>query len=84
MSGPTGTPVREQVKAVAGGVLAGLGTLGGALADGAVTPLEWVAVAIAVVVTYGAVFGVGQPAPLPHLTAAEHRRLADQQEAAQR
>jgi hypothetical protein len=84
MGGPTSTPVREQVKAVAGGVLAGLGALGTALADGAVTPLEWVLVATAAVGIYGAVFGVPQPAPLPHLTAAEHRRLAAQQEAAQR
>jgi hypothetical protein len=53
-------PLREQVKAVLSGVVAGLGTLGTALADGAVSPAEWVAVALAAVLAYGVVYRVGQ------------------------
>jgi hypothetical protein len=68
---------REQAKAITGGVLAGLGALGTALADGAVTPLEWVLVASAAVGIYGAVYGIPQPAPLPALTAHELRGMAD-------
>lgn len=55
---PATTPVREQAKAVIGGVLAGLAALGTALADGTVSPVEAVGIAIAVIATYGTVFGV--------------------------
>jgi hypothetical protein len=75
---------REQVKAIVGGILAGLGTLGGALTDGHVTALEWVAVALAAVVTYSTVFGIPQPAPLPSLTAHELRGMADRVARAER
>jgi hypothetical protein len=71
------TPVREQVKAITGGVLAGLIALGTALVDSGVTPLEWVLVAVAAVGTYGGVYGIPQPAPLPTLTSAELRGMAD-------
>lgn len=49
---------REQVKAILSGVLAGLGTLSTALVDGAVTPAEWTAVAIATVAAYALVYRV--------------------------
>jgi hypothetical protein len=78
------TPVKEQVKAITGGVLAGLVALGTALADGGVTPLEWVLVATAVVGTYGGVYGIPQPAPLPALTAHELRGMADRVARAER
>lgn len=63
MSTPVDFTVKEQAKAIVGGVLAGLTSLGVALApdkDGlvAVTPAEWVAVAVAALGTYAAVFGV--------------------------
>jgi hypothetical protein len=45
----------EYAKAIAAAVAGGLGTLGTALADGAVTPAEWVAVALATLVASGLV-----------------------------
>lgn len=72
--------LREQLKAITGGVLAGLLSLGGALADGQVIPLEWVAVAVAAVGTYGGVYRIKQPASLatlPHLTSTELFKLAE-------
>lgn len=51
----------KPVKAVVGGLIAGLGALGAALTDERVTAGEWVAVALAVVVTGGAVYGVKNP-----------------------
>lgn len=73
--------IREQAKAITGGALAGLLSLGGALADGQVIPLEWVAVAVAAVGTYGGVYRVGQPVrldQLPALTPDELFGLAEQ------
>lgn len=58
MSTPADFTAKEQAKAVVGGVLAGLTALGTALTDGAVSPDEWVAVAVATLGTYAAVFGV--------------------------
>lgn len=58
MSTPVDFTVKEQAKAIVGGVLAGLTALGTALTDGAVSPAEWVAVAVAALGTYAAVFGV--------------------------
>lgn len=72
--------IREQAKAITGGVLAGLLSFGGTLADGQVIPLEWVAVAVAAVGTYGGVYRVGQPtslAKLPALTSTELFKLAE-------
>lgn len=72
--------LKEQAKAITGGVLAGLLSLGGALADGQVIPLEWVAVAVAAVGTYGGVYRIPQStslAKLPHLSADELFRLAE-------
>lgn len=46
------------VKAIVGALLAGLTALGTALADGTVQPVEWVGVAVALIATFGAVFGV--------------------------
>jgi hypothetical protein len=71
------TPVKEQVKAITGGVLAGLIALGTALVDGQVSWLEWVLVGTAAVGTYTGVYNTPQPAPLPTLTAAELRGMAD-------
>lgn len=51
--------VRRQAKALLGAAVAGLTALGTALADGEVTQLEWTTIALAVVATYGGVFGVG-------------------------
>ena len=45
----------EYAKAVAAAVAGGLGTLGTALADGTVTPAEWVAVALATLAASGLV-----------------------------
>jgi len=60
---PLTTPVQEQIKAVLGAVLAGLTALGTSLADGVVTSVELVGIAIAVLATYGAVFGVSNAEP---------------------
>lgn len=53
----------EYAKATTSAVLAGLGSLGTALADGTITGQEWVAVALAVVATFGTVFGVRNKRP---------------------
>lgn len=68
--------IREQVKAIISGGIAGLGALGTALTDGTVTQQEWTTVALATLVAYGLVYGVGQPAQLsqiPRLPAADLR-----------
>ena len=57
-STPTNTPLREQAKAIVGAVLAGLTSLGYALSDGHVSPVEAVGIGIAFVASYGVVFGV--------------------------
>ena len=57
-SNPATTPAREQAKAIVGAVLAGLAALGTALADGNVSDVEIVGIAIALLGTYGTVFGV--------------------------
>jgi hypothetical protein len=67
--------IREQAKAITGGVVAGLTALGTALADGSVSQLEWTLVALAAVVAYGAVFGVRQPASLASLPALSSDEL---------
>ncbi len=54
----------EYAKAITGAALAGLTALGAALADGeGVTGGEWVAIAVAVVATFGGVFGVPNTRP---------------------
>lgn len=55
---PLNTPASEQAKAIIGAILAGLAALGTALADGTVTPVEIVGIAVALLATYGTVFGV--------------------------
>lgn len=50
--------VKYAAKAVVAGGVAFGGALGTALADGSVTPLEWVVVATTTLVALGAVFGV--------------------------
>lgn len=52
-------------KAIMGGVVAGLGALGTALADGQVTATEWVVVASAVVAGLGLVWGVPNKTETP-------------------
>lgn len=76
MSRPTSTPVREQVKAILSGVITGLGTLATALADGAVTPLEWTFVALSAVTAYGTVYGVRQPTGLAYMSERDLLALA--------
>ena len=53
---------REYVKAIIGAVIAGLTALGASLADGGtlqgVSAGEWIAVVIALLGTFGGVFGV--------------------------
>lgn len=64
----------QQAKAIFGGVLAGLTSLGTAVADGMVSAGEWVGIAIAAVATFGAVFGVGNDAddrPRPAVGAVD-------------
>lgn len=71
--------LREQAKAVTGGVLAGLGALLTAVVDSSVSLPEWVTVAIATVGAYGAVWGIRQPvslASLPALSSGELLELA--------
>jgi hypothetical protein len=75
-------PMREQVKAILGAVIAGLGTLGTAWADGVVSPAEWTAVALSVVLAYGVVYGVGQPSRA--LEVARASAAAWRQEALER
>lgn len=50
--------MEEYRKAIFGGLMAFLGTLGTALTDGNVTTLEWVGVALATVASTAAVWGV--------------------------
>ncbi len=57
----------EYAKAVAAAVAAGLGALGTALADGAVSPAEWVAVALAALVASGLVAQVPNKPAEPFL-----------------
>jgi hypothetical protein len=45
-------------KAITGAVVAGLTALGVGLTDGVLTSAEWVAVALAVAVAFGTVYGV--------------------------
>lgn len=57
---------KPYAKAITGAAIAGLTTLGTALADGDVTPVEWVAVAIAGLTAMGAVWAVpNRPSPPP-------------------
>lgn len=53
------------LKAVYGAVAAGLGVLGTSLTDGHVTALEWVGVATAALLNFGAVYGVTNTPPAP-------------------
>ena len=53
----------EYAKAITGAVVAGLTALGVGLADNAMTPAEWVAVALAVAVAFGAVYGTPNATP---------------------
>lgn len=48
--------IAPYAKAVTATIVAGLGTLGTALTDGAVTPVEWVAIATATLVASFAVW----------------------------
>ena len=57
-SNPLTTPAREQGTALIGAALAGLTAAGTALADGQVTGVEWIGIAITTLATYGTVFGV--------------------------
>lgn len=58
-------------KAIMGGLTAGLGALGTALADGQVTAIEWVLVAAAVVAGLGFVWGVPNTPQPPAPTTGE-------------
>lgn len=49
---------QEYLKAIVGGILAGLGVLGTALVDDVVTAAEWVGVAVATLTVFSAVFGI--------------------------
>lgn len=49
---------QEYLKAIVGGVLAGLAQLGAALLDDAVSASEWVGVAVATLTVFSAVFGI--------------------------
>jgi hypothetical protein len=49
---------QEYAKAIAGGILAGLGVLGMALSDDAVSAQEWVGVAVATLTAFATVWGV--------------------------
>lgn len=72
--------IREQMKALTGGVVAGLGALVTALSDQSMLPQEWAVVALAAVSAYGAVYRIKQPASLatlPHLTSTELFKLAE-------
>lgn len=69
--------LREQAKAITGGVTAGLTALVTALADGQVTALEWATVALAAAAAYGVVYRVGQPASLASLPALSSGELLE-------
>lgn len=49
---------QEYAKAIIGGVLAGLAVLGTALTDEAVSPSEWVDIAVATLTVFAGVFGL--------------------------
>lgn len=49
---------QEYAKAIIGGVLAGLAVLGTALTDNAVSPSEWVDIAVATLTVFAGVFGL--------------------------
>lgn len=49
---------QEYAKAIVGGVLAGLAVLGTALTDEAVSPSEWVDIAVATLTVFAGVFGL--------------------------
>jgi len=62
----------EYAKATTGAVIAGLTALGVGLADGTMTPAEWVAVALAAAVAFGGVYGVpNADAPIDDLPVVE-------------
>lgn len=74
------TKIREQVKAIVAGLVAGVGALGTALADSSVTAQEWTTVAVAALVAYQGVYWLKQPvslASLPALSSDELVELAD-------
>lgn len=50
--------VKPYAKAVVGGVVAALGAAGTALADGAISPVEWIAVALAAIAGTGFVYAI--------------------------
>lgn len=50
-------PVRNQLKAIYAGAVAGLTGLGVAMQDG-VTAQEWVGIALATLIAYGGVYGL--------------------------
>lgn len=49
---------KPYAKAITGAAVAGLTAAGTAVADGVISPAEWIGIAIAVLTTGGAVFGV--------------------------
>ena len=53
----------EYAKAITGGLAGGLTALITALADGAVTAVEWATIALAVVATFGGVYQVRNAPP---------------------
>lgn len=60
---PLETPVGQQRKAILAGLIAGLGTLTTALVEMPLTWAEVATVALAAVVAYAGVFGVGNNPP---------------------
>lgn len=52
-------------KAIAGGLVAGLTSLGTALTDGIVTPLEWVTIAIAFLLGTGLTYAIPNSPKVP-------------------
>lgn len=49
---------QEYLKAIVGGILAGLAVLGTALVDDVVNAAEWVGVAVATLTVFSSVFGI--------------------------
>lgn len=68
--------IARYYKAISAFLLAGLGSAATALADGHISSLEWVGIAIAVVGTPVAV-GITTNAPSPSVTSALDDRLAN-------
>lgn len=64
--------MKEYAKAIVGALLAGLAALATGLADGSMTPVEWVLMASATIAAGGIVFGVPNASPEE---APEHRAL---------